>query len=262
MKISVLTVARNSAATIRYTLDSFFSQDHADKELVIIDGASTDATLSIVRRYPQDQIRFLSEPDKGMYDALNKGLRLYSGDAVGVLNSDDTYRDQTVLSRIAESLQNADVVHGHLDFVASHETKTAVRRWRAEPRPAAGFRSGWMPAHPTFYVKRDVAEKVGAFDLSLKTAADYDWMLRTIDIHGYQPALIDHVMIDMLRGGRSTASLAAHFRHNWEALRARRRWLGSGLIDYTLIAKPARKLGQFARSSAEKTRREKRTFHA
>lgn len=261
MKISVLTVTRNSAATIRHTLDSFFAQDYANKELVVIDGASIDDTLSIVRRYPEDQIRFLSEPDKGMYDALNKGLRLYSGDAVGVLNSDDTYRDQTVLSRIAEGLQDADIVHGHLDFVANHATKKVVRRWRAEARPETGFRSGWMPAHPTFYVIRGVAEKVGAFDLSLPTAADYDWMLRAIDIHGYQPALIDQVMIDMLKGGRSTVNLSAHLKHNWEALRARRRWVGSGFIDYALIAKPARKIGQFARPRIGKTSPSKRPLH-
>ena len=247
MKISVFTVTRNSQSTIRYALDSFFTQDYPEKELVLVDGASTDKTLEIVRSYPQDSIRLVSEPDAGMYDAINKAARLYTGDAFGILNSDDTYRDPTVLSQIADGLDQADIVFGHLDFVQSHDTKKTVRRWRAESRPAKGFRTGWMPPHPTFYVRRAVADKVGPFDISLTTAADYDWMMRAVDVHEFKPVLIDQVLVDMLNGGRSTASLRAHLRHNWEALQARRRWLRAGLIDYALIAKPARKLGQFTR---------------
>ena len=119
-KISVLTVARNSAKTIRHTLESFFAQDYDNKELVVVDGASTDGTLDIVRSYPQDRMKVLSEPDRGMYDALNKALRLFTGNAMGVLNSDDAYHDPTVLSRVAEGLRHTDIIHGHLDFVESH----------------------------------------------------------------------------------------------------------------------------------------------
>lgn len=245
MKISVLTVCWNSAATIRHTVDSFFAQDHDAKELVVVDGGSSDETLAIVRSYPQDRIQLISEPDSGMYDALNKGLRLYTGDAVGVLNSDDCFHDQTVLGRISAGLEQADIVHGDLDFVESHLSKRIVRRWRAAPRPAKGFRTGWMPAHPTFYVRREVAERVGEFDLSLATASDYDWMLRAVELYRFRSDVIDHVMIDMLQGGRSTSGLASHIRHNLEALRSRRRWLESGVIDYALVAKPARKIGQF-----------------
>lgn len=255
MKISVFTVTMNSASTIRYSLDSFFAQDHPEKELVLVDGASTDDTLEIVGSYPQDDIRLVSEPDAGMYDAINKALRLYSGDAFGILNSDDTYNDRSALSKIAQGLDDADIVFGHLDFVESHDTKRTSRRWHAETRPPKGFRSGWMPPHPTFYVKRAVAEKVGPFDISLGTAADYDWMMRAVDVHAFKTALIDHVLIDMLTGGRSTASLGAHLRHNWEALQARRRWLNSGLVDYALIAKPVRKLSQFARLSGVGSKR-------
>ncbi|MER9558732.1 glycosyltransferase family 2 protein [Mesorhizobium sp. M0323] len=244
MKISVLTVCRNSAATISHTIDSFLAQDHGDKELLIIDGNSSDETLAIVRSYPQDQIRLVSEPDSGMYDALNKGLRLYTGDAVGVLNSDDCFHDRTALGRISAGLEQADIVHGDLDFVEDHLSKGVVRRWRAAPRPAKGFRTGWMPAHPTFYVKRKVADAVGAFDLSLKVASDYDWMLRAVELHGFRIAATSHVFVDMMVGGASTRSLASHIGHNLEALRSRRRWLGSGFVDYALIAKPARKIQQ------------------
>ncbi|MER9133398.1 glycosyltransferase family 2 protein [Mesorhizobium sp. M0768] len=245
MKISVLTVCWNSAATIRHTLDSFFVQDHGDKELVIIDGGSSDETLAIVRSYPQDRIQLVSEPDSGMYDALNKGLHLYTGDGVGVLNSDDCFHDDMVLRRIAAGLEHADIVHGDLDFVEDHLSKRVIRRWRAAPKPAKGFRTGWMPAHPTFYVRRKVAEAVGAFDLRLKVASDYDWMLRAVEVHGFESVATNHVLVDMMIGGASTRSLASHLGHNLEALRSRRRWLGSGPFDYALVAKPARKLRQF-----------------
>ncbi|MER9676193.1 glycosyltransferase family 2 protein [Mesorhizobium sp. M0208] len=245
MKISVLTVCRNSAATINHTLDSFLAQDHLDKELVVIDGGSRDETLPIIRSYSQDQIRLVSEPDSGMYDALNKGLRLYTGDAVGVLNSDDCFHDRTALRRISAGLEQADIVHGDLDFVEDHLTKRVVRRWRAVPRPFKGFRTGWMPAHPTFYVKRKVAEATGAFDLNFKVASDYDWMLRAVELHGFKSAIVEQVLVDMMIGGESTRSLKSHVLHNMEALRARRQWLASGWIDYALIAKPVRKIGQF-----------------
>ncbi|MET2827816.1 glycosyltransferase family 2 protein [Mesorhizobium shangrilense] len=245
MKISVLTVCRNSAATIRHTLDSFFAQDHAAKELVIVDGGSSDETLAIIATYPQDRTQLLSEPDSGMYDALNKGLRLYTGEAVGVLNSDDCFHDRSVLARISAGLEEADIVHGHLDFVEDHQARRVVRRWRAAPRPARGFRTGWMPAHPTFYVRRKVAETVGPFDLSLKVASDYDWMLRAVELHGFNSTVAGHTLVDMMIGGASTHSLRSHVRHNLEALRSRRQWLGAGPVDYALIAKPMRKIRQF-----------------
>lgn len=249
MKISVFTVTYNSAKTVADTLDSFFAQDYSQKELVIVDGNSKDETLNIIASYPQESIRLITEPDRGMYDALNKALRIYTGNAFGVLNSDDTYHDSTVISRIAGKLHENDIVHGHLNFVDDHQSKKIVRRWRAKPRPRKGFTTGWMPAHPTFYVHRAVADAVGDFDLSLTTAADYDWMLRAIETHGFYSVVLDHVMIDMLKGGKSTKSLLGHVGHNLESLRSRRRWLGAGLVDYALIAKPARKLGQFFRTS-------------
>ncbi|MER9242376.1 glycosyltransferase family 2 protein [Mesorhizobium sp. M0633] len=245
MKISVLTVCRNAAATIRYTLDSFFAQEHEDKELIVVDGASTDETLSIIRSYPQERMVVVSEPDRGMYDALNKALGLFSGDAVGVLNSDDAYHDASVLGRLATALANSDIVVGHLDFVKDHESKALLRRWMATPRPPSGFRSGWMPAHPTFYVRRRVAEQVGAFDISFAIASDYDWMLRATELFGFDSVVVDHVLVDMMHGGASTRGLTSYISHNIEALYSRRRWLKSGIVDLAVFSKPARKLSQF-----------------
>ena len=245
MLISVIMVTWNSAATVKFTMDSFFEQSHGPKELIIVDGGSSDATLDIIRSYPQDSIKWISEPDEGMYDALNKGLAMASGDGIGVLNSDDTYHTRSSLQTIAENLKLSDTVHGHLDFVVDHESKAVVRRWRGQSRPAKGFKAGWMPGHPTFYARRHVVETVGSFDLSLKTSSDYDWMLRALDVHGFSIKLIDDVLIDMQQGGRSTSGLRSYVHHNLEALRARRKWLDAGWIDYALIAKPMRKINQF-----------------
>ncbi|MEF2553995.1 glycosyltransferase family 2 protein [Aurantimonas sp. A2-1-M11] len=245
MKISVLTPAWNSVTTIRHTLDSFLTQDHAEKEMIVIDGASTDGTVDVVSEYREDGIRLVSEPDRGMYDALNKGLALYRGDAVGVLNSDDTYHGAHALSRIAEALERIEIVHGHLDFVTDHVSKLIRRGWRATSQPTTGFRTGWMPAHPTFYVSRSVVDAVGPFDLRLKTASDYDWMLRAVEVHGFRTSVVDAVLVDMMHGGKSTVSLRSHIEHNLEALSSRRRWLRTMFIDYAFFAKPLRKIGQF-----------------
>ena len=245
MRLSVFTVCFNSAKTIDHTIQSFLGQDHEDKELVVVDGSSTDRTVEIVRSYSADNIHVVSEPDEGMYDALNKALRIYTGDAFGVLNSDDAYHDQTTLSRVADALERTDAVHGHLNFVECQSSKKIVRRWRGEPMPSKGFRTGWMPAHPTFYARREVADSVGEFDLSWGIAADYDWMLRALECEQFGLELIDHVMVDMAQGGKSTRGVGAYVNHNLEALKSRQKWLGAGLVDYALIAKPARKLRQF-----------------
>lgn len=244
MKISVLTTSCNAETTLRFTIDSFLAQDYPEKEMIILDGGSADKTLEIAKSYG-DAVHVYSAPDCGMYDALNKGLKLFAGDAMGTLNADDTYHDSSVLGRIADALSEADIVHGDLDFVADHARKRVVRRWRAADRPGKGFLSGWMPAHPTFYVRRKVVETVGNFDLSLTLAADYDWMLRAVELCGMRTNRIHYVLIDMKQGGASTSGVTAYIKHNLQSLKARRKWLGSGIVDSALIAKPARKVSQF-----------------
>ncbi len=240
MKISVITVCRNVEGTIRNTLDSFFAQDHAEKELVVVDGCSTDRTLEILAEYQGRELSLLSEPDKGIYDALNKGLRRYSGDAVGALNADDAFHDPFVLSRIAEALAVNETAFGNLDFVNNHAEKKVVRKWRGSKWPAKGFRSGWMPAHPTFYARREIVEKVGLFDPSYKIAADYDWMLRVLEFHARSSTHIDAVLVDMMVGGVSTANFKSSITIATECLRSRQKWLDSGIVDWALFAKPLR----------------------
>jgi glycosyltransferase involved in cell wall biosynthesis len=244
VKISVVTVSYNAGRTIGHTLASALEQTHADTELLVVDGGSTDDTLDIVRSFGP-RVRLISEPDRGLYDAMNKGLRLFTGEAVGFLNADDRYQDPGVLSDVAVALADVDIVYGDLDFVDSHEGGKVVRSWRGRPFQAGAFRRGWMPPHPTFYARRAVVQAVGEFDLGMKISADYDFMLRAMELNGFSSRFLPRVMIRMLTGGASTAGLGSYVRGNLEALRARRRWLGSGIVDTAFLAKPLGKVGQF-----------------
>jgi glycosyltransferase involved in cell wall biosynthesis len=251
MKVSVVTVAWNSAKTIGHTIESVLAQSWQDFELLVIDGASADETVAIAESFADPRIRIVSEPDRGLYDAMNKGLARFSGDAVGFLNSDDRYHDAEVLAEIAGALGSHDVVCGNLDFVEDHVGHRVVRRWRMTPYRPGAFRAGWMPAHPTFYIRRAVAQRTGGFDTAYRIAADYDFMLRAIEFGAgdgpARTAFLDRVMVDMMVGGSSTAGIGSYLRGNLESLRSRRRWLGAGLVDWALVAKPLGKLGQFGR---------------
>ncbi|MDB5438415.1 MAG: glycosyltransferase, partial [Caulobacteraceae bacterium] len=158
MKVTVVTVCFNAERTIAHTLRSFLEQDHADKEMLVLDGGSTDGTLDVVRAFADPAIKLVSEPDRGLYDAMNKGLRGFSGEAVGFLNADDCYADRHTLSALSEGLGEADIVYGDLDFVSDHEAGRVVRTWRGRPWHPGAFAKGWMPPHPTFYVRRSVVE--------------------------------------------------------------------------------------------------------
>ena len=239
MKISVVTICRNAESTIARAIESFLAQDHADKEMVIVDGASDDATLSIAHSFGAPQVNIHSAPDRGLYDAMNKGLMLFAGEAVGFLNADDRLHDAGALQKIAAALADHDAVYGDLRML--HEGRL-VRQWRAGPRGA--FRAGWMPPHPTFYARRALVEAVGRFDTQYDIAADYDFMLRALELHGARLAYIPHTLVDFSMGGRSTRNLAALIRANLECLHSRRRHLGGTRLDWALFAKPARKLTQ------------------
>jgi glycosyltransferase involved in cell wall biosynthesis len=245
VKISVVTVSFNSARTIGYTLESFFRQSHPEKELVVVDGASSDETLTIVRSFQLEGMVVISERDAGIYDAMNKGLAAFSGEAVGFLNSDDRFKDAEALAQISDTLQGADVVYGNLDFVAGHNSARVVRRWRGSPFRKNAFAAGWMPAHPTFYVRRAVVDAVGKFDLSYEIAADYDYMLRAMELHDFRTAFVDRVFVDMMHGGESNKGIKAYLKSNYEAHHSRRVWLKTGIADTAIIAKPLRKVTQF-----------------
>ncbi len=174
MKISVITVCLNSAATIGDTIESVLAQDHPDIEHIIVDGASTDGTMDVVRRYGDRIAKVVSEPDRGMYDSANKGLRLATGDVVGMLNSDDFYAAPDVLSTMARTFveRDVDVVHGDLDFIDPQDVTRVTRRFRSREFQPGDFRRGWHPAHPTFYVRRKILLEIGGFDEDLFAYGD------------------------------------------------------------------------------------------
>jgi glycosyltransferase len=244
MKISVVTASYNSRATIGFTIESFLEQDHSEKEMLVIDGASSDDTLKIVESFGCDAIRVFSEPDQGVYDAMNKGLHLFQGEALGFLNSDDTFHDRGTLGSIAAAMQDADIVYGDLNMVTDHRTKRLVRSWRGGNYKRYSFQLGWVPPHPTFYMRREVARTVGDYDLKYVTTADYDYMLRAIALNDFRVRYIPWVIADFQVGGISTRGLGVSIRGNLECLRSRREHLKAPPIDAAFFLRFARRLFQ------------------
>ena len=225
MKISIITSTYNSEKTVKDTLDSILNQTYKDIELLIVDGKSKDNTLEIVRRYEkmfQGKLRYISEPDKGIYDAMNKGIRMATGDVVGILNSDDLYMDNKVLEDIANAFNqnNVDAIYGNLIFVEEHDTNKVVRTWKGSQYYPESFLNGWHPAHPTFYVRREVYEKYGVFDISFNVSADFELMLRFIEKHRISNLYMDRTLIRMRMGGESTGSIGKIITGNKNVLRA------------------------------------------
>lgn len=225
MKISALTVCRNAEANIVRNIASSLSQHYAQMEMIVIDGGSTDSTDAVAESFGSPQPRILSEPDRGMYAALNKGLALDVGDAVGVL-----YAHDRVLSRAADARDHHDANHGDLNFHDQLGRVDPVRR--GTPPPPSGFALGWMSAHPNFYARHHLA--------------DDDRMLRAVNVHGARLRHTTHVIINMAVGGRSRASLSAHLRHRLKRLAERRCWLKSHVVNSALFTKPSSKIPQFS----------------
>jgi len=244
VKISVITVCFNSAETIADTLDSVTAQLHPDLEYIVIDGGSTDGTQDIVRARGARVSHFVSERDRGIYDAMNKGAALATGDYVGFLNADDVLEGPDVLACIARQAQTRPVaIYGDLVYVRQRRLHEVVRYWRSGRFTRMGLSFGWMPPHPTFYVRRDLLPASGAFDLKLRIAADYDFMMRCLSQSGAQPAYLPKVLVRMRLGGASNASLKALYRKSSEDLTVIRRYRLGGL--WTLFCKNIRKTPQF-----------------
>src|SRR3981081_3974496 len=249
MKIRVVTASYNSEATIGLTIESFLAQNHPEKEMLVIDGASSDATLKIVESFGSDAIRVFSEADKGVYDAMNKGLRLFEGDAVGFLNSDDTFHDSSTLADIAAALHDSDIVYGDLKMVTDHRTKSLVRSWRGGTFKRYSFQLGWVPPHPTFYIRREVAKKVGEYDLKYVTTADYDYMLRALALNDFRVRYLPQVIADFQVGGISTRGWRVTLRGNLECLQSRREHLNAPPIDAAFFLRFARRIFQLRKLS-------------
>jgi glycosyltransferase involved in cell wall biosynthesis len=224
MKISIITVAYNSAKTITDTLNAVAMQTHTDIEHLVIDGASKDGTLEIVRSHDNPQIRLISEPDKGIYDAMNKGLAQATGEVVGFLNSDDFYADSAVLAKIANAFQDPAVDACYADLVyVTQDNSRVVRYWKSKPFAKGDFAKGWCPAHPTFYVRKSVIERLGLFDPSYKMGVDVEFMMRYLECGQIRAVYIPHVLVRMRLGGASNQSWKNILLQNKEIFAALRK---------------------------------------
>lgn len=246
MKISIITVTFNAAETLEASLQSLIEQDYANKELIVIDGGSTDGTLEILEKYKQHISILVTEKDNGLYDALNKGISKATGDLIGILHADDLYLHPAVLSHYVDVLNSsaADAVYANLYYVNRSDINKIIRKWQSGNYNDQSFYNGWMPPHPTFFVKRKIYEKYGNFDLNFKTAADYELMLRFILKHQIKIAYLDEYTVKMRMGGASNANMKNRLSANQADRLA---WKKNGLSPkfYTLFLKPLRKLSQF-----------------
>lgn len=227
MKISIITATYNSAATVRDTIESILLQTHQDWELIIQDGASRDDTLAIVREYEprcKGRMHIVSEKDSGLYDAMNRGIARATGDVIGILNSDDFYHDEYVLEDINRAMENQPIecVYGDLKFVRAENTKRVVRIWKGSQHETGAFLHGWHPAHPTFYARRECFTKYGGFNTAYAVSADFELMLRFIEVEGIRNRYLHRYFVKMRMGGESTRSIPKIIRSNRGVLRALR----------------------------------------
>ncbi|MDR9395513.1 MAG: glycosyltransferase family 2 protein [Roseovarius sp.] len=243
--ISVITAVFNRAETLPAALESLHGQTHASVQHVVQDGGSTDGTLEVLKATSVEDIALESAPDGGVYDAINRGIARASGDVVGLLHSDDFLADGHVLTSVADALADPSIdgVYGDIDYVAAEDTSRVIRRWRTGGYTSEKLRRGWMPPHPTLYLRREVFDRWGTYDTDFRIAADYEAMLRWLVRGQIRLTYIPRVLVKMRVGGESNRSLGRMLRKSREDYRAMRRH-GVGGIG-TLAAKNFSKLGQF-----------------
>lgn len=246
IKVSIITVCYNSASTIKDTIESVLNQTYPHIEYIVVDGLSKDDTCKIVNSYGKQIAKFVSEKDKGIYDGLNKGISLATGDIIGLIHADDFYSNTKVIEDVVKQfkLSNADAVYADLDYVLPDNTNKTLRHWVSGEYKTNSFLYGWMPPHPTFFVKKEIYEKLGVFNLALKSAADYELMLRFIHKHKIKLSYLPQVTVKMRAGGMSNKNLTNRFKANIEDRKA---WEINNLKPYffTLYLKPLRKISQY-----------------
>jgi glycosyltransferase involved in cell wall biosynthesis len=247
MLVNIITVCYNSEKTIEKTIQSVINQDYVNKRYIIIDGGSTDNTLSIIAKY-KDQIAILvSEKDRGIYDAMNKGISNCKEGLVAILNSDDVFANKSVLKEIVEALLKHEALSVYGDLVVKSGTRT-VRYWKSGKISSKKFLNGWMPPHPSFFCMKQVYDLYGKFNTKFKQSADYEFMLRVLYKNAISIVYLPKTLIVMQAGGASNASLKNRLRANGEDRLA---WRVNGLKQTSLTAylKPIRKIIQFIKLS-------------
>jgi glycosyltransferase len=245
IKISVVTAVFNRKKTVAQALESVLTQSYPSVETIVIDGGSNDGTLSVLESY-RTRLNFLiSEPDQGIYDALNKGIKHATGDVIGFLHADDFFEDNEVLSKVAMVLQDTsiDAVYGDLVYVSHDDAEQVIRYWKSGVYDDDALSRGWMPPHPTFYVRKSVYERLGGFDTRYSIAADYDTILRFLAVEKIRTVYIPQVLVRMRAGGISNGSLKTIIHKSIEDVAVLRRNNIGGLL--TLLRKNFSKLNQF-----------------
>jgi glycosyltransferase involved in cell wall biosynthesis len=225
MKVSIITPTYNSSKTIIDCIDSIINQTYSSIEHIICDGGSSDNTIEVINKTPNRIAKLISEKDNGIYDAMNKGILNSTGDIIGILNSDDFLAGPDIIEKIVSAFKQygCDATYGNLDFVSSSDPGRIVRHWKSSKYKAGKFKSGWNPPHPTLYVRKEVYEKFGLFDITLNVSADFEMMLRLIEKHKIRVHFIDKTIVKMRYGGESTGSLRKIIRGNRNIIKAFRK---------------------------------------
>ncbi|MEW6601243.1 MAG: glycosyltransferase family 2 protein [Nitrospirota bacterium] len=246
MKVSIITAVYNSRDTIEDSIRSVLDQKYENIEYIVVDGGSSDGTVEIVKKYQERISKFTSEPDKGIYHALNKGLEMATGDIVGFLHADDMYANSLVLDWIVSRIMNCntDSCYGDLQYVYRKNTSKTLRYWKSCPYSRGLFKKGWMPPHPTFFVRKEVFDKYGHFNTDFKIAADYEHMLRVLEKKKISTYYIPEVLVKMRIGGKSNRGLKNLLMKSSEDYRA---WKVNNLEGglFTILLKNISKLPQF-----------------
>lgn len=245
VKISIITICYNSAHSIADAVNSVLSQTYPNIEYIVVDGKSKDNTVEIIQSFGDRISKFISEPDKGIYDALNKGVRMATGDVIGFMHSDDLFANDQIIEKVARMFEDSSTqsVYGDLQYVYKTDTNKVLRYWKSGEFSLQKLRMGWMPPHPTFYVRKSVYDAYGDFQIRYKIAADYDTMLRFLGKHQITTQYLPEVMVKMRVGGasnRSIKNIILKMQEDWDAIRGNQ----FGNI-FTLLFKNLRKLNQF-----------------
>lgn len=244
MKVSVITAVYNSQDTIADAINSVASQTYKHIEHIIIDGKSIDNTLEIINENSGRISKLISEPDTGIYDALNKGINNATGDVIAFLHADDIYADNTIIEKAVNLFheKQTDSIYGDLLYVSKEDINKIIRNWKAGEFTYSKLKKGWMPPHPTFFVKKDIYKQYGLFNTDFKIAADYDIILRFLGKHKISTAYLPVVMIKMRIGGESNKSIKNIIRKMTEDIKALRKNKAGGI--YTVVLKNVSKIPQ------------------
>lgn len=247
-KISLITVSYNSSSTIEDTINSVANQNYPNIEYVVVDGLSTDGTLDILKKYSDVITKVIAEKDSGIYDAMNKGIEYATGDVVGFINSDDILADNMVLQRVSKTFSDnpdIDACYGDLCYVKQNDLKKIVRYWRSKPYKMGLFNMGWVPPHPTLYVRREIYKKYGEFDTSYQIAADFELMLRYFEVYKIKSVYLSYVLVKMRLGGTTNRSIKNIYLQNLEILNALKKHNISSSIFNFVFYKTISRLLQF-----------------